>query len=473
VLLAITATAFSQVSDYREIQYPALAEIKIPKPEVHTLKNGLKVFLMEDHELPLIQISTRIQTGSNYEPAEKVGLAELMGSVQRTGGTARMTGDQIDDFLAARAASIETGIGPDYGSASLDCLKQDLDEVLKLFAEILRTPAFSQDKIDIAKVTLYSMIARRNDEVGEITSREIARIVYGTNSPLVRNQEFATIHTITRDDLVKWHQNYYHPNSITMAVVGDFSSSEMMAKIEQVFGDWSKGPDFIRPQTPYRKEPATGFYFIEKTDINQVNIAFSHLGIEIKNPDYFAVQVMDEILGGGFASRLFSNVRSQKGLAYSVFGSLGSGNFQPGLFRAGLQTKSENLTKAIEAVKTEISGMISNPPASAELKRAKDSILNSFIFNYDSKRKVLFQRLNYSYYGLPDDFLEQYRTKIEKVTVDDVAMVAKKYLHPDQLSILIVGKASDFDQPLEKLGKVTAIDITIPPPPAESPNRGQ
>ena len=178
---------------------------------------------------------------------------------------------------------------------------------------------------------------------------------------------------------------------------------------------------------------------------------------------------MNEVLGGGFASRMFSNVRSKQGLAYSVYGSLGSDYYHPGLFRAGLQTKSSTTTKAIAAVKAEITGIIDNPPSEAELKRAKDAILNSFIFHYDSKAKILSQQMTYAFYGLPSDFLEQYRANIEKVTVADVARVARQYVHPDKLAILVVGKSADFDQPLANLGKVTPIDITIPPPADTTP----
>jgi zinc protease len=466
-LCALCASA--QVDNYREIKYPTLPKFEIPKPTLFTLKNGLQVFLMEDHELPLVRVNARIRTGSNYEPAEKAGLASLVGAVQRTGGTKRLTGDQIDDFLAARAATIETGLGEDSGFASMDCLKADFDDVFKVYGEILRTPAFAQEKLELAKVAANTGISRRNDAVGGITSREINRLVYGSDSPLARNTEYATIKAVTREDLVAWHKKYYQPNSILLGVVGDFNPQQMKQKIEAAFGDWEKGPEFAAPQVSYRKETVPGYYFIEKSDVNQANIVFGHLGIETKNPDYFAAQVMNEVLGGGFASRMFSNVRSKKSLAYNVYGSLGSDYNQPGVFRAGLQTKSSTTIKAIEAVKAEVTGIIDTPATEAELKRAKDAILNSFVFNYDSKAKILSQQMTYAFYGLPADFLEQYRANIEKVTAADVARVAKKYVHPDKLAILVVGKAADFDQPLTNLGKVTPIDITIPAPADATP----
>jgi len=252
-----TFCASAQVKNYREIKYPKLPEFNIPKPEVFTLKNGLQVFLMEDHELPLIEVHARIRTGSNYEPPEKTGLASLMGTVQRTGGTTRQTGDQVDDFLAARAATIETGIGDDSGSASMNCLKQDFDDVFKVFGEILRQPAFAQDKLEVAKLAENSGIARRNDSVGEITSREISRLVYGTNSPLGRNTEYATIAAVTREDLAAWHKKYYLPNSVLLGIVGDFSSQQMKQKIEAAFADWPRGAEFSAPPVAYQKESST------------------------------------------------------------------------------------------------------------------------------------------------------------------------------------------------------------------------
>ncbi len=464
--LLVALPAYSQVEDWRQIQYPPPPAFKFPTPTVYALKNGMTVFLMEDHELPLITVTARIRTGSDWEPAEKTGLASLAGQVERTGGTARMKGDEIDEFLAARAASVETSIDDDSGFASMNCLKQDLDDVFRVFRDVLREPAFAQDKLDLAKVQAQTAIARRNDNVGAIVGREFPRLVYGKDSPLGRIDEYATIAAITRDDLVAWHAKYYVPNDVYLGVVGDFDPADMRKKIEAAFGDWKKGAGFTPSPIPFRKEPAPGIWFVEKSDVNQANIVMGHLGIEISNPDYFAVQVMNEVLGGGFSSRMFSNVRSKKGLAYNVYGGVGSDYLVPGVFRAGLQTESGKMSQAVEAVKAEVRGIIDNPPTGDELKRAKDSILNSFVFNYDSKAKILRQQMTYRFYGLPADFLDRYQASIEKVTAEDVARVARKYVHPDELTMLVVGKSADFDKPVAALGpKVASLDIAIPPPP--------
>ena len=465
--LAVPAAA--QVRNYKEINYPALPEFKIGKPETYVLKNGMTVFLMEDHELPLIQVNANIRTGSAWEPAEKTGLAGLVGTVQRTGGIPSMTGDELDDFLANRAASIETGIGDDSGGANMNCLKENFDELFKVFAEVLRAPAFAQDKLDLAKVQANTGISRRNDSAMGILSREFPRLIYGKDSALGRIEEYATIAAVTRDDIVEWHKKYYVPSNVYLGVGGDFDSKEMKKKIEAVFGDWKKSPPVPVPPISFRKDPNPGVYFVEKSDVNQAYVTMGHLGIEKKNPDYFAVQVMNEVLGGSFASRMFSNVRSKKGLAYNVTGSLGSDYLYPGVLRAGLQTKSTTMAQGVEAVKAEIVGIIDNPPDDVEMKRAKDSILNSFVFNYDSRAKILNQQMLYAFYGLPANFLEQYRSNIEKVSREDVARVARKYVHPDQIALLVVGKSAEFDKPLSTFGKVTTIDIAIPPPPDKGP----
>ncbi len=466
LLLATAGAAAAQVTDYREIEYPELAEFVIPSPEIFELDNGMKVFLLEDHELPLVQVLARIRTGAAWEPVEKTGLAELLGTVQRTGGTGRMSGDEIDDFLEARAATVETSMSNTVAFASMDCLKEDFDEVFEVFHDVLRSPRFAEDKLEIAKVQMKSSIARRNDNVNAIAGREFFRLVYGYDSPLSRMEEYATVEAVTREDLLAWHARDYHPNNVYLGVVGDFDSAKMKEKVRARFSGWPRGPEAERREVPYRKERAASTFFIEKPDVNQANVQLGHLGITYHDPDFFAVQVMNEVLGGGFASRLFSRIRSEKGLAYSVGGGVGAAFDYPGLAGFSLQTKSETMGEAVDALYEELRGMVSDPVTADELARAKDSILNSFVFNYASKRQVLGQQMLYAYYGLPLDFLEKYRANIEMVTADDVARVAEKYLHPDEAVLLVVGREEDFDRPMSAFGEVTALDISIPPPPA-------
>jgi predicted Zn-dependent peptidase len=465
----LAPSAGAQVDDYRQIEFPPLAEFQIPVPEVYDLANGMKVFLLEDHELPLVEITARIRTGAVYEPAGKTGLAGISGSVQRTGGTRSMSGDEIDDFLESRAASVETSIGATVGVASMDCLADDVDAVLPVFVEVLRFPDFSQDKLELAKIQANSGISRRNDDVGAITGREFNRLIYGAGSPLSQTPEYATIAAITRDDLRAWHARYYHPNNIYIGVVGDFDSAAMKRKLAAAFGDWPAGPAFDEPEIDVATAEERGVFFVEKSDVTQANIRIGHLGITYQNPDYFPVVVMNEVLGGGFSARLFSRIRSAQGLAYSVGGRVGAAFLYPGVTSFGMQTKSGTMAEAVDALYKEIRGMISEPATERELQLAKDSLLNSFIFNYASKDQVLGKQMLFTYYGLPSDFLERYRGNIERVTAADVLRVAKTYLHPDRAKLLVVGRSSDFDRPLTTFGEVTELDITIPPPPSLEP----
>jgi len=471
VIAALPAAA--QAARPSDIKSPPLPPFTVPKPDTFVLKNGLKVFLLEDHELPLISVRVLVRTGSYWEPQDKIGLARITGSVMRTGGTASKTGDQVDEFLEARAAQVESGIGGDSGTAEMNCLKQDFDDVFKLFVAMLRSPAFAQDKLDLAKIQAAGQIARRNDNVGAITNREIGRLAYGADSPLASMEEPATIAAITRDDLVAWHKKYYTPNNMLIGVTGDFDKKTMQKAIESAFGSWSKGAEFAGAPVPYRKSPNPGVYFIEKPDVTQANIAMAHLGIEQTNPDYFAAQVMNEILGGGFSGRLMNQIRTKKGLAYGVGGGLGAAFNRPGLMRLTMSTKSASVYDAIAALKEEVRGIVSSPPTDEELRHAKESILNSFVFNFDSRAKILAQQLMYAYYGLPANYLDQYRANVEKVTKDDVVRVANKYVHVDDLTLLVVGRAADFPKPLDTLGKVTTLDISIPKGPGGDRPRGK
>jgi zinc protease len=424
------------------------------------------IFLQPDHELPLISATATIRGGAISEPADKTGLVSLYGDVWRTGGTKAKTGDQMDDFLEARAAKIETGDGADSTTISLNCLKADFDAVFEMYLDLLRNPEFRADKLELAKQQAYTSIARRNDEVSSIVGREAAILAFGKDNPYAREDEYATVAAVKRDDLVSWHQQYTYPNNVIFGISGDFDPKQMEAKLRTAFEGWQKGPQAKTPEVQFT-EAKSGYYFVQKPDVNQTSIAMVDLGIRRDNPDYFAVSVMNEIFGGGFSSRLFNNVRATKGLAYSVGGGIGSSFSHPGMTRIQMQTKSESTVSGIQALYEEIDLMHAKAPDATELKRAKDQILNSFIFRFDTPGKVLREKMTYEFYHYPLDFLERYRGEIDKVTADQVQAVAKKYLLKDKLAVLVVGNDAEFDKPLNSLGQVTKLDIAIPPPPKE------
>ena len=457
--------AEQQTADYRSLKYEKLGDIEVPEVEQVTLSNGMRLFLLEDHELPLVSISARIRTGSVYEPAEKIGLASITGEVMRTGGAGDKTGDELDVELESIAASVETGIGLNSGAASMSGPKQDLDQGLSILADVLMNPSFSEDKIQLAKMQAHSMIARRNDSVGGIAGREFDKLIYGPDSVYARHEEHATIDNITRADLVDFHQKYFGPNNTMLAVWGDFDTKQMIEKIERAFDSW-ESVDLKLPEAPkvkyeYRKTANV----VRKDDVNQSNVYLGHIGGLRSDPDYFALIVMNKILGGGFTGRLFKNVRSREGLAYSVFGGYSANYDYPGQFYVGCQTKSESTVRAIRAMLREVEKMTESEVTDEELALAKDSFLNSFVFNFDTKGEVVSRVMTYEYFGYPTDFLQKIKENVENVSKEDVLRVARKHLKPDTVQILAVGRPDDFDEPLSVFGTVNEIDITIPTPP--------
>ncbi len=467
---AIVPQAAAQATSWQQVPIPPLPAFKPQQPKRIQLSNGMVIFLQEDHELPLIDGTARIRGGSVNEPANKAGLMDIYGEVWRTGGTKTQTGDQLDDFLEVRAAKVETGSSSDSTSVNFSCLKGDLDDVFKAFVDVLQNPEFRAEKIDIAQKEEGDGISRRNDQVGEIAQRESIKLAYGPDNPYARIPEYATVAAITRQDLIDWHHKYVHPNNIILGISGDFDSVAIEARLRKAFDAWPKGPDV--PKNDIKYNPAKpGYYLIPKDDVNQSTIHMVALGTTRDNPDYYAISVFNEAFGGGFSSRLFNDIRTKRGLAYSVGGGIGTNFGHPGILQVAMGTKSASTIEAIQAAGEDIDNLTKQPITDDEIQRAKDAILNAFIFRLDSPDKILGERMTYEYYGYPPDWLDKYQAEIKKVTAADANRVAAKYLHKDQLAVLVVGNTKEFDKPLSSLGSVQQIDITIPPPPAEKADK--
>jgi len=463
--ISFPTISWAQVDEVSDLRYPALPEVKIPQPTRIVLENGLVVLLLEDHELPLVSVTARIRTGARWEPANKVGLAGLTGTVMRSGGTQGMAVDALDDYLEGKAASIETGINHTVGSASMSCLLDDFGEVLKVFGDVLRRPAFDPEQLAIAKNQIMAGIARQNDNPDGIMAREFTKLVYGAQSPYSRNETYKTIQNISREDLVNWHREYFHPNRIILGVVGDVQIPEAMKLIKQVFGDWPKGPERSDPEASYQAKTDKGVYFVEKNDMTQAKISIGHLGLIRNHPDYYPVVILNQILSGSFGARLFSNVRSKKGLAYDVHGGVGFGWDYPAPASFSMSTKTETTGPGIDALLEEANKvMTTEPPTDQEVRNAKDSLLNSFVFSVDSPGKVLGQFMTYEYYGYPSDWLTRFQEGIAKVSTDQVRQAAKVHIKPEQFVILVVGPKAGTAQAMARYENVQPVDISIPSP---------
>jgi len=463
-LLAPIALTAQQEKPWDQIPIPKLHEFKPQQPRRIELKNGIVIFLQEDHELPFVSGSVLIPGGSRDEDPAKTGLVGLYGQAWRTSGTAKMDGDALDDLLEAKAAHIETAGDDDSTALSWDSLKGDSDQVFALALDLLLHPKFDKEKLELAQQQEATGIVRRNDDEGAIAEREGAKLVYGANSPYTRQPELATIGAVTVDDLKAWHDMTVG-NKLIIGVAGDFDSAAMEAKLRAAFEPLPPAKA-LPPRHDVFPGPTPGLYFIQKDDVNQSNVVIVGMGIDRHNPDVPSVAIMNEILGGGFASRLFQKVRTELGLAYEVQGGISFAYDHPGPFSAIVLTKSPSTVEATQKTMDEIAGLNTRPFTEEELKRAKDNILNSFLFRYDTKGKVLAERERLEFYGYPADYLETYKAGLEKVTVADLASVAKKYIHPDKLAILVVGNGPEIKPALEdlKMGPIHPIDITIPMP---------
>ena len=457
------------VPSYKDLKFPPLRPIRIPKVETFTLSNGMRVYLLEDHELPLVSGTALVRTGNLFDPPDKVGLAGITGTVIRSGGTAAKTGDQLDEQLENVAARVESSIGETSGSVSFSCLKENAPEVMGVFKEVLTSPEFRQDKIDLIKSQIHSGISRRNDDASGVASREFADTVYGRNTPYGWQMEHATIERISRDDIVQFYRRYYFPANVMLAVWGDISTTEMKSRLEQLFSGWNYQQPKVPPFPAVQPTSSSGIYLAEKDDVTQTFFVLGHLGGELKDKDFPALEVMADILGGGFRSRLVQRVRTQMGAAYSIGASWGAAYDHPGLFEISGSTKSLSTTATLKAVEEEVERIRTQEVSADELATAKETALNSLVFAFDTKTKTLGRMLVYEYYGYPRDFIEQYQKALAAVTRADVLRVAKDHLRPERATVVAVGRPKDFGQPLTALGgPVTPIDLTIPEPKAET-----
>lgn len=436
---------------YKPLEFP------FPQAEQVKLSNGIELYLLEDNELPLINLVALVRTGSVFEPKNKAGLASLTGTVMRTGGTSSLSGDEINEKLEFIAGSVETGIGREVGSASLSVLKKDIDLGLTIFADVLRKPAFSQEKVELAKQKKIEAIRRQNDNPQGIAFREFRRALFN-DGPRGRVPTMETVASISREDMVAFHKKYFYPNNIIMGVSGDFERDEIIQKLERVFKSWEPGTlSFPTLKLPAEREEKSVYY--ARKDLPQSTIIMGNLVAAKTHPDYFPFTVLNYVIGGGgFTSRLMSEIRSNRGLAYSV-GSIYSAETDYGLFATYCFTKSESTLESITLISGILEKVKREGITQEELDQAKSSLLNSFIFEFSTPFQIVNKQVAIAFDNLPKDFLEIYRERITEVTLEDVNTVAQRYLHPDRMLLVVVGNSDHFDGPLNQLGPVEEISL--------------
>ncbi|MGE3841434.1 MAG: M16 family metallopeptidase [Vicinamibacterales bacterium] len=458
----------------RELTFPPLT-FTPPERSAYrqVLAGNVAAYMVEDHDLPLVSLTIHIKGGSYLEPGAKTGLASMTGSQMRAGGAGQLTAEQFDEELDLLAANVSSGFGATAGQASASFLAKDTERALALFFDMLRTPRFQQDRLDLLKAQQLQAIERRNDSTDDIEDREWVRLIRGADHFSSRSLTKASIESIGRDDLAAFHKQYVHPGNFIVAVSGDFDTADMKRRLNAYLQNWPTGSVASAVPKPTHV-PMPGLYLVNKPDVNQGRVSLGHLGIDRSNPDEIAVAIMNQILGGGsFTSRITARVRSDEGLAYSAGSSFAPGVYYPGTFTASFQSKSESVARAVAIVAEEIERIRTQPVSSGELDIVKNYLTDVFPRTFASPAAIANLFATDELTGRPADYWRTYRDRVKAVTVADVERVARTYLHPDRLVILAVGNVDamlkgDPDRPtfsLEKqapAGRVTRIPLPDP-----------
>lgn len=456
-LLAACLPASSPV-DPRQLTFAPMI-FAVPQVDRITLPNGMRLYLREDHELPMVRISGMFDGGALSEPDDKAGLTDLFGSTLRIGGAGERGPEEFDRALEELAINLSASVDSYATHFSLSARTADLKPALELLADMVRRPRFAPQRIEITRQQMLEGIRRRNDQPGAVASRLFRETLYAGH-PFGRTPSVASVTAIERADLLAFQQRFFYPDNLWLAISGDFERADLLRKLTAVFGDWASGaPE--QQVVPAVTTQAQGRVLVTNKDLPQTTVMIGELGIRKDNPDVYAVQVMNFILGGGgFNSRLMREIRSNRGLAYSVYSGFRPGRRLPGVFYAGCETKSASTLEAIDLLRAELRLIRDQPVSSEELLLAQESLVNSFVFSFDDSHAVVSQSMQLDFYDYPADYLSRYRERIAAVSIADVQRVAQTYLHPDQQLLVLVGKVDDFDRAPESL-KLPVTNVSL------------
>ncbi len=440
--LPAAAASSSQLPSPDKINYPPL-QFNLPQTQRVVLENGIVLYILEDHELPLIHVKALIRTGTMYDPEGKEGVGELTTYVMRTGGTAKLNSAEVDSRFDFMAASAAISMSMESAQVNFSVLNKDIDQGLDLLAQILIQPAFEQNKFELAKQLKNEELRRLKDEPQSLAFREFNRLIY-SGDPRGRFPSHKSLANIERDDLIEFHGRFFQPDNIMFAVSGDITKEEAVNKFRRYFGDWKATGSPADVPSPPQKSNA-GVYYIDK-EIAQSTIISGQFAASKNDPDFYAFTVLDFIIGsGGFPSRIFSVVRNNAGLAYSA-GSFYRPKPAYGVFGTYAFTKTSSTLKTLSLLDSVLENIQFNTITENEINWAKKSIKNGFIFSFVTPEQIVWQQMNIEYEKLPANFLLDYRNKIENVTLEDLNKISVKYLDKTKDVVLILGDSKKFDE---------------------------
>lgn len=450
-VVIITCSALNSEADSNSL-FPAPDKIhympmqfNLPQAQRVVLENGITLYIMENHELPVVNINALVKTGTLYDPEGKAGIAELTAYVMRTGGTKKLNSAEVDKRLDFMAASASIIMSLESGQINFSVLNENLDQGLDILSQILIEPAFEQDKFELARQLKNEELRRLKDDPQKLAFREFNRLIYA-HDPRGRLSSYKSLANIAREDLIEFHNNYFRPNNIMFAISGDITKDKAVKIFNRYWGGWKANNLSVDIPSPSQKTDA-GLYCINK-DIPQSTIVSGQFTTDKKNPDFYAFTVLDFIIGsGGFSSRIFSAVRNNEGLAYSA-GSFYRARPTYGVFGTYAFTKTSSTMKTLSLINSILENVHSGSITPKEIEWAKKSINNGFVFSFDTPEQIAWQQMNLEYEMLPDNFLINYRKKIDEVTAKDINHVASKYLNKTNNVVLILGDSKNFDKSL-------------------------
>lgn len=409
------------------------------------LENGIRIYHKENAELPLVDISVMFGVGRSVENAENAGLVELFARTIESGGTLGISAADFDARLDAMAMNLSVDSGPYTTTLKISVLKEDLSAGLELLAKLIRNPGFDPYRFETARQQLLEQVRRRLDNPGAIAEQLMLEHLY-PDHPLGRKPRLETLANIKRADMLDLHRRYFGPENMYVAVSGAVDRDVALQLMDAGFSDWDQ--ETKNAEVPELKdglaEGDNAPVILAQRPLKQTTIRLVELGIKRDNPDVYAVEIMNYILGGGgFNSRLMREIRSNRGLAYSVFSHFSIGRRLPGAFFAGCETKSASVAEAVELFAAIMQELRAEGVTDAELHLAKQSYINSFVFRFENLHALVVRKMEYDFFGYPDDYLTHYREHIRNVTAMDVQRVAQKYLHPRRQAIVLVGDVSE------------------------------
>lgn len=432
--------------------------VKLPKAQEATLKNGLHVFLLESHRVPTFSMELVVLSGGLSDPPDKRGLAGATASLLRE-GTAKHNTRELAEALDTIGATIGATSGLSSFTTNINAagMTENLDQILNLFAEVIRTPKFPPEEVAKYKDRALSLAQLSRGQPQFLAQERLAQAIYGNHPAALTSPPIDVIKKLTAADLARFHADHYLPNNAMLAVVGDVTLKKLLPKLERAFGDWKEGTVERLALPPVPQQNPAKIYLINRPGSVQTVFQIASLGIERTDSDYVAMAVMNRILGGGASSRLFLNIREANGYAYSVGSSFNSSKYR-GTFVASSPVRTEVTEGTLREFMNEFKRIRNEKVSAAELDNAKHAIVGQFALQLENPQTLLQNVITRKLYNLPADYWDAYPAKVEAVTADDVQRVARKYIDLDHLQIVAVGDAAKTRSVLAKYGTVDVYD---------------